>query len=52
MAYFCPRGQRHRCVSQSRVSPGVPYDFKLVLSRAKAHKCVASHVTQVSFDHG
>ncbi|KHG07207.1 putative phosphatase YcdX [Gossypium arboreum] len=48
MAYFCPQG----CVSHPRVSPRVPYDFKSILSTAKAHGRVASRVTQVNFDHG
>ncbi|KHG30212.1 hypothetical protein F383_35952 [Gossypium arboreum] len=61
MAYFCPHGQRtgeclsrvqHMVMLHGRVSPGVPYDVKSVLSTAKAHGCVASHVTQVRFDPG
>ncbi|KHG08072.1 Xanthine dehydrogenase/oxidase [Gossypium arboreum] len=45
MAHFCPHGQRHGCVSQPCVSPGIPYDFNSVLSMAKAHERVASRVT-------
>ncbi|KHF97224.1 hypothetical protein F383_36729 [Gossypium arboreum] len=52
MAYFCPHRQRHERVSQPRVSPGVPYNCKSGLSTAKAHRCVASRVAQVSLDHG
>ncbi|KHF99132.1 hypothetical protein F383_09464 [Gossypium arboreum] len=34
------------------VSPRAAYDFKSGLSMTKVHGRVASHVTQVSFDHG
>ncbi|KHG07994.1 hypothetical protein F383_35378 [Gossypium arboreum] len=51
MTYFCQHGQRHECVSQPRVSPKVPYDFKSVLSTNKAHRVVASRVTHVSSYH-
>ncbi|KHG18710.1 Indole-3-glycerol phosphate synthase [Gossypium arboreum] len=45
MAYICPHRQRHRRVSQPRVSPRAPYNFKSALSTAKAHGRVASCVT-------
>ncbi|KHG29016.1 hypothetical protein F383_35516 [Gossypium arboreum] len=46
MAYFCQHRQRHGRMSQPcYVSPRAPYDFKSVLSTAKAHGRVASYVT-------
>ncbi|KHG06198.1 hypothetical protein F383_32191 [Gossypium arboreum] len=52
MAFFCPHGQRHGCVSQPRVSPGVPYNCMSGSSTAKARGRVASYVAQVRLDHG
>ncbi|KHG19310.1 Sal-like protein 1 [Gossypium arboreum] len=48
----CLSRVRHTIMLHDCVSPGVPYDFKSVLSTAKAHGCVASRVSQVSLDQG
>ncbi|KHG19776.1 Uroporphyrinogen decarboxylase [Gossypium arboreum] len=48
----CLNRVRHPVMLHGCVSPGVPYDFKSVLSTAKAHGRVASHVMQVSLNHG